>query len=105
MIADNCSVRIELQREAFKEQVITVASLVKTYCSSLQGIKSDRHSAETLRLLTRNIVPIIGSRDITDIRRRDAITLIESIAKRGSGAALGVLKAGLCTAMPFKGNW
>jgi len=72
---------------------VTVAVLKKRYIKHITTHlvpMSVKHQDERLE---NHLIPELGNRPVTDIRRRDAIHLIESIAAEKRGAARNVLLA------------
>lgn len=73
----------------------TVEELVAVYCVMYSkvnhGLKTQRNFLYTTQ---SNIIPMIGKKLITEVRRKDAIALIQSIASRAPGQSANVLKAG-----------
>jgi integrase len=69
----------------------TVAGLANLYLKHIEGHLVARSVAHQTRSITRDVLPVIGNVRVADIRRRDAIHLIESIAKRAPGQARNVL--------------
>ncbi len=69
----------------------TVEDLAKLYLKHIEGHLVARSVTHQTRSITRDVLPVIGNKRVTDIRRRDAIHLIESIAKRTPGQARNVL--------------
>lgn len=71
----------------------TVADLKEKYIKHIKThlvALSVKHQDERLE---NHLIPVLGDRSITDIRRRDAIELIETIAAKKRGAARNVLLA------------
>ena len=73
----------------------TVEELVAVYCVMYSkvnhGLKTQRNFLYTTQ---SSIIPMIGKKLITEVRRKDAIALIQSIASRAPGQSANVLKAG-----------
>jgi len=69
----------------------TVADLVKLYLAHIERDLVPRSVKHQTRTMTKDVIPAIGNRPLIDIRRRDAILLIETIAKRATGQARNVL--------------
>lgn len=86
-----------LMDEGIPENFIptTVEQLVAVYYVKYS---KDNHALKTQRnfLYTAKsgIVPVIGNKLITEVRRRDAIDLIQDVAARAPGQSGNVLKAG-----------
>jgi hypothetical protein len=71
----------------------TVSDLKKKYIKHIKthlAALSVKHQDERLE---NHLIPVMGDRPIIEIRRRDAIELIESIAAKKRGAARNVLLA------------
>jgi integrase len=78
------------QKESQRE--LTVADLVDSYvkhCRTHLVEKSVKHQARTLE---KDLIPVLGDRPITSISRRDAIALLESVARRVPGQSRNLLK-------------
>jgi integrase len=73
-------------------QELTVTDLVTSYikhCRTHLVEKSVKHQSRTLE---KDLLPVWGDRAITAISRRDAIALLESVARRAPGQARNLLK-------------
>lgn len=73
----------------------TVAALVEKYLAS-RHVQTLRTAAEYERLLTREVIPVIGAMPPGEVRRGDVRALVEKIAERSGSVAnrtLGVLQA------------
>jgi integrase len=73
---------------------MTVAKLKKKYVEHITTHLVDRSVKHQDRRLEQYLIPAFGDRHVGEIRRRDAIELIESIAAKKRGAARNVLLAG-----------
>lgn len=74
-------------------ETLTVKKLIAVYLEQYcANNKTERTTKENKRILEKYIQPIIGSRPALDIRRRDAVKLIDDLAIRTPGAARGVMK-------------
>lgn len=69
----------------------TVEDLATLYLKHIKGHLVARSVAHQTRSITRDVLPVLGMKQVSDIRRRDAIHLVESIAKRAPGQARNVL--------------
>jgi integrase len=73
----------------------TVEQLVAVYYIKYS---KENHGSQTqknfLYTSQSSIIPLIGKKLITDVRRKDAIALIQGIASRAPGQSANVLKAG-----------
>lgn len=69
----------------------TVEDLARLYLKHIEGHLVERSVKHQTRSITRDVLPVIGNKRVVDIRRRDAIHLVESIAKRAPGQARNVL--------------
>ena len=69
----------------------TVGCLAKLYLKHIEGHLVERSVKHQTRSITRDVLPVFGAKRVADIRRRDAIYLVESIAKRAPGQARNVL--------------
>jgi integrase len=59
-----------------------VSDLVAEFIS--KHVAQNRSAAETERIFNKDIVPRLGSRSIHSLKKHDVITLLESVAERGS---------------------
>lgn len=76
-----------------KNEVLTVRKLIAIYLEQYcANNKTERTTKENKRILEKYILPIIGSRPALDIRRRDAVKLIDDLATKTPGTARGVMK-------------
>lgn len=73
--------------------VYTVTDLARDYIQHCQKNKSAAWATEEKRLANKYITPALGNRPAADIRRRDAVALIESLAATAPGTARGLLKS------------
>lgn len=86
-----------LMEEGIPEDFIptTVEQLVAVYyvkySKENHGTKTQRNFLYTIK---SGLIPVMGKKLITEIRRRDAITLIQDVASRAPGQSGNVLKAG-----------
>lgn len=86
-----------LMDEGIPEDFIptTVEQLVAVYyvkySKENHGLKTQRNFLYTVK---SGIIPVMGKKIITEIRRRDAIALIQDVASRAPGQSGNVLKAG-----------
>ncbi len=71
---------------------ITVANLIDQYKQFAEQHFAASTSRETARTLDKYVLPNWGPLNILDVRRRDAISLIEPIASTAPGQARGVMK-------------
>lgn len=75
------------------ESSLTVSHLVAKYKLFCKEQKLENSTIqETVRTLDKYVIPFWGNRNIQDIRRRDAIDLIEPLAATVPGQARGVMK-------------
>lgn len=73
--------------------IVTVAQLKASYIEHITinlVPRSVKHQDSTLE---KHLIPVLGSRPLDNIRRADAISLVESIAKSSRGAANNCIKA------------
>jgi integrase len=61
------------------------------YSKENHGLQTQRNFLYTIK---SGIIPVMGKKTIIEIRRRDAITLIQDVAARAPGQSGNVLKAG-----------
>jgi integrase len=71
------------------EQLVAVYYV--KYSKENHGLQTQRNFLYTAK---SGIIPVMGKKLITEIRRRDAITLIQDVAARAPGQSGNVLKAG-----------
>ena len=76
-----------------EHEVITISKLKEKYIEHIRPVLVDRSVKHQSGRLDYHVIPIWGDRPITEIRRRDAIGLIENIAATKPGAARNVLLA------------
>jgi integrase len=89
------------EEEHEREITPTVASLVEDYLEKyVKKQKVPKSIYDDTRTLSKDVLSVWGKRKLTDIRKRDAIKLLETIAERAPGQANNVLK--VCRAM---WNW
>lgn len=73
------------------------SSTFKHFCTEYMKYSKQHHSLawhKTLDMSLKNdVLTVWGDKDIKDIRRRDVITLLETVSKRSSGQAANVHKA------------
>lgn len=84
----------EQKRE--RREAITVADLIDEYIKNWAKVyKVERSATEDERALSKDVLPYWGKRKAKDIKRTDAIALLERIVRRGSpGQARNILKVG-----------
>lgn len=73
------------------EENSTVADLAELYFAHINEHLVPRSVKHQTRSITKDVLPVIGNKPVDEIRRRDAIILIETIAKRAPGQARNVL--------------
>jgi len=71
------------------EQLVAVYHV--KYSKENHGLKTQRNFLYTVK---SGIIPVMGKKLITEIRRKDAIALIQDVASRAPGQSGNVLKAG-----------
>jgi integrase len=71
------------------EQLVAVYYV--KYSKENHGLKTQRNFLYTVK---SGIIPVMGKKLITEIRRKDAIALIQGVASRAPGQSGNVLKAG-----------
>ena len=74
------------------ELPLTISRLVDQYKKIAEQHLALSTSNESSRTLDRYLIPAWGDRQVLEIRRRDAIALIDPIADKTPGQARGVLK-------------
>jgi integrase len=74
------------------EAAFTVANLIHQYNSFVVQHFADATARETKRTLEKYVLPIWGARAAREIRRCDAISLVEPLSATAPGQARGVMK-------------
>ena len=74
-------------------EMITIADLKSRYVEHIKTHLVERSVKHQDERLENHLIPVWGQRHVKDIRRRDAIELIEKIASTKPGAARNVLMA------------
>ena len=74
--------RDPIEEAAAKASRMSVAQLVDRYLAAIE--KSHRDHRRVRRSIERDVLPAIGARAADDIRRRDIIAILDTIAKRGA---------------------
>jgi integrase len=74
------------------ETIQTVQDLVDNYKTFVQQHLAKSTASETERTLDKYVIPVWKERNAQDIRRKDAINLIDPIAATAPGQARGVMK-------------
>lgn len=74
-------------------EIITVKKLKKLYIEHITGNLVDRSVKHQEARLEKHVISVWGELPITEIRRRDAIELIEKISSKTPGAARNALMA------------
>jgi integrase len=74
-------------------EIMTVTKLKKLYIEHITGDLVDRSVKHQENRLEKHVISVWSQRPITEIRRRDAIELIENISSKTPGAARNVLMA------------
>lgn len=72
--------------------ILSIAALIDKYKRFVDQHFAASTARETIRTLDKYVRPAWGHLDIRDIRRRDAISMIEPIAVTAPGQARGVMK-------------
>lgn len=95
LVADNIDPQTITPPEAPKvePEIITLAELKKQYIKHIKTHLVPRSVKHQDERLENHLIPVWGNKDITSVRRRDAILLIEGIATKKTGAARNVLLA------------
>lgn len=70
----------------------TVSGLVEDYLAHLDKSAAKSYVSTARLTLANDVLPAMGSRLVVDIRRRDAVELIEKVAARAPAQGQGVLK-------------
>lgn len=76
---------------AVGSQELTVSSLAYQYFKHIETYLVARSVKQQKRTIEQDVLPAWGERPAKDIRRRDAIELIETVASRAPGQARNVL--------------
>lgn len=74
------------------EAALTIQRLVDDYKVFVEQHLAKSTARETVRTLDKYIVPVWKERNVQEIRRKDAISLITPIAATAPGQARGVMK-------------
>ncbi len=74
------------------ETIQTVQDLVDNYKTFVQQHLAKSTASETERTLDKYVIPVWKERNAQEIRRKDAISLIDPIAATAPGQARGVMK-------------
>ena len=80
------------QPEPAKPEILTVSGLKDLYLEHIKGHLVERYVVQQERTLNKDVVPVIGDLPATEIRRKDAIALVEEVAKRAPGQARNIIK-------------
>lgn len=76
-----------------RRKALTVADLIEEFIEKyVKKRKVDRSVYDDTRTLNKDVLPAWGRLKAKDVRRRDAILLLEDIAERAPGQARNVLK-------------
>lgn len=78
--------------EPAEPEVLTVLALKSLYVEHIKGHLVPRSVVQQERTLDKDVVPLIGTLPAAGIRRKDAIALIERVARRAPGQARNVIK-------------
>lgn len=71
--------------------ILTVNQLAEKYFVHIETHLVKRSVRQQKRTIEADVLPVWGDRPITEIRRRDAVALIEQVARRAPGQARNVL--------------
>lgn len=80
------------QTEPAKPEILTVSDLKALYMEHIKSHLVERSVVQQERTLNKDVVPVIGDLPATEIRRKDAIALVEEVARRAPGQARNVIK-------------
>ncbi len=80
------------QPEPAKPNVMTVAGLKTLYVEHIKSHLVARSVVQQERTLDKDVVQVIGDLPAAEIRRKDAIALVETVARRAPGQARNVIK-------------
>lgn len=72
--------------------ILTVFDLKRLYLKQAESYLVPRSVTQQSRTLERDVIPAIGNMPAAEIRRKDAIALVEEVAKRAPGQARNVIK-------------
>lgn len=86
--------RAELEPTAAKPEptILTVSRLKDLYIDHAKSYLVPRSVVQQSRTLDRDVIPVMGNKPAPEIRRKDAIALVEEVAKRAPGQARNVIK-------------
>lgn len=82
----------ETQPEPAQPEELTVSGLKDSYIKHIKSHLVARSVVQQERTLDKDVIPVIGSRPAAEIRRKDAIALVENVAQRAPGQARNVIK-------------
>ena len=74
------------------ESALTIQKLVDDYKAFVEQHMAKSTASETVRTVDKYIIPVWKERNAQEIRRKDAISLIDPIAATAPGQARGVMK-------------
>ncbi len=72
--------------------ILTVSYLKELYIEHAKSYLVPRSVVQQTRTLDQDVIPVIGNKLAAEIRRKDAIALVEEVAKRAPGQARNVIK-------------
>jgi len=77
---------------AAEPAILTVTDLKKLYIEHAKSYLVPRSVVQQTRTLDQDVIPVMGNKTAAEIRRKDAIALVEEVAKRAPGQARNVIK-------------
>ena len=82
----------ETEPIAAEPPILTVSGLKGLYIEHAKSYLVPRSVVQQSRTLDQDVIPVIGNKPVSDIRRKDAIALVEEVAMRAPGQARNVIK-------------
>lgn len=84
LVKSGINVKEEQKRESnLRKQTLTVKELIGEYIEKHSKIFK-KNWEEDKRILEKDVLPLWGNKKVTDITRRDVISLLEGVIERGS---------------------
>ena len=72
----------EPEPTAAEPAILTVSDLKDLYVAHAKSYLVPRSVVQQTRTLDQDVIPIMGNKPVAEIRRKDAIALVEEVAKR-----------------------
>lgn len=73
-------------------EVFKIKDLISSYIDHSRKNKAEKTAHEEKRILEKHILPAFGSLPVADLRRRDAIQLIDDLSETVPGTARAIMK-------------